>query len=207
MFHVKHAPPQAESDLNVSRETLARLGLFIELLVKWSKIINLVAPASPEIIWRRHVEDSLQLIPLLPETSPIAIDLGSGAGFPGLVLAIATGYHFHLLEADRRKAAFLREASRLTSAPATVHDCRIEHAKIPAAQLITARALAPLPRLIELAVPLLGPGGICLFLKGRRAAEELTAARPQWNMRAESFPSRTDPASCILKISEIARVR
>ena len=207
MFHVKHLPHRAEADANVSRETSARLDVFVELLVQWSKVINLIAPAAPEAIRRRHIDDSLQLIPLLPEAPAIAIDLGSGAGFPGLVLAIATGHHFHLLEADQRKAAFLREASRLTAAPVTVHPCRIEQARIPAARLITARALAPLPRLLDLAAPLMAPDGVCLFLKGRRVAEELTEAKPQWHMRVERFPSRTDPASSILKISEIARVR
>ena len=207
MFHVKHPPPRAQADATVSRETAARLEAFVELLVQWSKVINLVAPAAPEVIRRRHIDDSLQLIPMLPDAPAIAIDLGSGAGFPGLVLAIASGLHFHLIEADQRKAAFLREASRLTAAPVTVHACRIEHARLPPAHLITARALAPLPRLLDLAAPLLAPGGVCLLLKGRRAAEELTAAETQWHMRVERFPSRTDPASSILKISEITRVR
>ena len=207
MFHVKHPLPRTEPAVTVSRETSARLDLFVGLLAQWSKVINLVALPAPEVIWRRHINDSLQLLPLLPSTVAVAIDLGSGAGFPGLVLAVGTGCHFHLVEADRRKAAFLREAARLTAASVTVHDCRIERAKIPAADLITARALAPLPRLLELAVPHLAPSGTCLFLKGRRVSEELTAARRQWHMRAESVRSLTDPASSILKISEIARVR
>ncbi len=148
---------------------------------------------------------------LLPPTAPTsrpsrAIDLGSGAGFPGLIVAIASGIPFDLIEADQRKAAFLREAVRLTGAPANVHAVRIEAATIPPAPLITARALAPLPKLLSLAAPLLAPNGTCLFLKGANAEAELTDAAAQWHMRADRIPSRTAPGARILRITDLSRV-
>ena len=136
-----------------------------------------------------------------------AIDLGSGAGLPGLVLAIATGKPFDLVEADQRKAAFLREATRATRAPVTIHAGRIESLKCFApAPVITARALAPLPILLGWGIRFLAPGGICIFPKGRSADAELTAAAAQWHMHADRFPSPTDPHATILRISEISRV-
>ena len=125
---------------------------------------------------------------------------------PGLVLAIATDRPFHLVESDQRKAAFLREAARAVAAPATVHAQRIEGLNLAPAPLITARALAPLPKLLEWANPFLAPGGICVFPKGKSAEDELTAAAAGWHMRVQKTPSRTDPAALILSISEIARV-
>ncbi len=135
-----------------------------------------------------------------------AIDLGSGAGFPGLVLAIATGVPFDLIEADQRKAAFLREAARITGAVVQVHATRIEAAQIIPAPLMTARALAPLPKLLDLAAPLLAPGGVCLFQKGANVQTELTEAASQWHMQVEILPSQTAPEACILRISDLSRV-
>ncbi len=139
----------------------------------------------------------------LPER---AIDLGSGAGFPGLVLALATRVPFDLIESDQRKAAFLREAARLTGAPVRVHAVRIEAANVGPAPLITARGLAPLPRLLSLAAPLLTKSGECLFLKGAGAEAELTQSTAKWHMQVERIPSRTAPDACILRISELCRV-
>ncbi len=158
------------------------------------------------MIWDRHIVDCLTLLPLLPVTFSHAIDLGSGGGLPGMVLAIATGRVFHLVESDQRKAAFLREAARETAATATVHPVRIEALKLAPAPVITARALAPLDMLLTWAQPLLTSDGICLFPKGRTATDELTQARRRWQMRVEQVPSPTDPAATILKISEISRV-
>jgi len=135
-----------------------------------------------------------------------AIDLGSGAGFPGVILALATDIPFDLIEVDQRKAAFLREAVRITNAPATIHSARIEAVELPPAQLITARALAPLPRLLELAMPLLAPAGQCLFLKGAGVRTELTNATSKWHMHMEQIPSRTAPNACILRIRNLSRV-
>ena len=183
----------------------AALETFAALLLRWNRTVNLIARRDEPTLWERHVEDSLQLIPLLPAGLPRAIDLGSGGGFPGLVLAIATAIPFDLIEADQRKAAFLREAARATGAPATIHATRIEATDLPPAPLVTARALAPLTDLLALAAPKLAHGGKCLFLKGENVASELTAAAAEWHMRITRLPSRTNPVASILRISEIAR--
>ncbi|WP_135468314.1 16S rRNA (guanine(527)-N(7))-methyltransferase RsmG [Crenalkalicoccus roseus] len=194
----------ADPALTVSRETEARLREFLALLRRWNLRINLVADRDETALWRRHVLDSLQLVPLLPEGAGPIVDLGSGAGFPGLVLAMVTGRPTHLIESDRRKAAFLGEAARsLGLGVVTVHPHRIEAAAPPPAAVVTARALAPLPELLRYAHPLLAPGGVALFPKGRRVQEELTAAVRGWTMHVERFPSRTDPVATILRLSEI----
>jgi 16S rRNA (guanine527-N7)-methyltransferase len=196
----------ADCDLPVSRETRARLEAFVALLRRWNATINLVARDDEEHIWTRHVCDCLQLLPLIPPGTAEAIDIGSGAGFPGLVLAIAGGCRFHLIEADQRKGAFLRDAQRATGAPVTVHCTRAERAELAPAALVTARAVAPLERLLALAHPLLAPGGVCLFHKGRQVASELTDAATKWHMRVERIPSRIEKDAAILRISHVTRV-
>ncbi len=123
-----------------------------------------------------------------------------------MILAIATGVPFDLVEADQRKAAFLREAVRLTKAPARVHALRVEAVALAPAPLVTARALAPLPKLLPLAARLLAPGGACLFLKGSQAKAELTQSAAEWHMQVEQIPTRTSPDACILRISNLSRV-
>jgi 16S rRNA (guanine527-N7)-methyltransferase len=190
---------------SISADISARLHEFADLLLRWNATVNLIAPDDAPVLWQRHIQDCLQLVPLIDPRPERAIDLGSGGGFPGLVLAIATGVPFDLIESDRRKATFLREAARVAAAPVTVHAKRIEAAVLPPAPLVTARALARLPRLLELAEPKLAKGGICLFMKGASAEAELTEATGQWHMRVEQIPSRTEPSAKILRISEIAR--
>jgi 16S rRNA (guanine527-N7)-methyltransferase len=207
MFHVKHEETQLLVDFVPNPEALARLKIFATLLAAWNRRINLVSRGDLEELWPRHIADSLQLVPLLPETLTDAVDLGSGAGFPGLVLAIATGIPFSLIESDQRKAAFLIEAARITEAPVRVHAVRIEAVRLAPVRLVTARALAPLPDLLALAAPFLAPDGVALFPKGQNAGIELTDAAAQWQMRVERFSSRTDPRASILRISEIRRVR
>ena len=180
----------------------ARLQTFVALVEKWSGKINLVSRNDLPHLWGRHVEDSLLLLPHLPAGITRAIDLGSGAGFPGMVLAIATGIEFTLIESDTRKAAFLLEAARETGAKVKVLNTRIEGAVTEPAPLVTARALAPLDKLLGLAAPHLAPGGICLFPKGRTAEVELTAARALWHMEVERLSPQADDA-CILKVSQI----
>jgi len=153
------------------------------------------------VVWERHIADSLQLVPLMPVGVMRAIDLGSGGGFPGLVLAIATGVPFDLIESDRRKASFLRTAVLETGAPATVHCCRIEDATVPPAPLVTARALAPLPRLLPLAARFLTDDGMCLLLKGAKAEAELAAVDRDWAMTAQRVPSRTSADGVVLRIT------
>jgi 16S rRNA (guanine527-N7)-methyltransferase len=190
---------------DVPRETQAELDRFVALLLRWNSTVNLVARADEPFLWDRHISDSLQLASLMVPRPERAIDLGSGAGFPGLILALVTGVPFDLIEADQRKAAFLREAARLTGAPAQIHPIRIETADLPPAPLITARAVAALPKLLALAAPLLAPGGMCLFLKGATADAELTHAATQWQMQADGIPSRTSPDARILRITQLSR--
>lgn len=189
----------------VSRETTDKLDRFLHLLLTWNRTVNLISKNDEPLLRQRHLDDSLALLPVLPPAFSHAIDLGSGGGFPGLVLAIATGRPFNLVEADKRKAAFLREAARITDAPVTVHAIRAERLTLPPAPLITARALAPLTTLLTWAVPLLAPGGVCVFPKGRSTASELTAAASQWHMSVEQWPSPIDPSAKILRLSEISR--
>ncbi len=204
---MKHPAGEAViAKFDVSRETSARLDLFVGLLVRWNQTINLVSRTDGSRLWSRHVADALQLVPLIPPGCTQGTDLGSGAGFPGLVLSLVTGIPFNLIEADTRKASFLREATRETATPARVHACRIEDLNVQPAPLVTARALAPLPKLISLAAPYLTLDGSFLFPKGQEAERELTAARQAWNMRVERFPSQVDSSGLILRISEVARV-
>lgn len=180
-----------------------KLLIFAGLVQKWSPRINLVSKSDLPHLWERHIEDSLRLLPFIPASVTRAIDLGSGAGFPGLVICIATGLPFDLIEVDARKAAFLMEAARLTGAPAKIHNCRIEAAPVQPAPLITARALAPLEKLLGLAAPLLTDDGFCLFPKGRSIETELTAASTLWHMDANRFSSPEWEESYILKVSQI----
>ncbi len=207
MFHVKHEPIQELANFDPPFEVVARLKTFATLLTNWNRRINLVSRHDLENLWPRHIADSLELVPLMPENLASAIDLGSGAGFPGLILSIATSVPFSLVESDHRKAAFLIEAARVTAAPVRVHATRIQETRLPPVRLVTARALASLPDLLPLAMPFLAPDGICLFPKGGRVGNELTEAAKQWHMRIERFQSRSDPSANLLRISEIRRAR
>lgn len=198
------SPQQFQSRFGVSRETLAKLEVYAAHLHKWNPAINLVSKSTLEDLWSRHLADSAQVFSLIPEGTKVLVDLGSGAGFPGLVLAILGVPEVHLVESDVRKAAFLREVARVTGAPATVHPVRIEVADTPPADIVSARALAELTLLLPWAHGMLKPGGTCLFPKGRTAEDELTAVKDSWNMRVERFPSQTDPAGTILRISDLA---
>jgi 16S rRNA (guanine527-N7)-methyltransferase len=196
------------SDLNVSRETFERLELLERELRRWQAIKNLVGPATLDQIWDRHIVDSLQLLDLAPDARTW-LDLGSGAGFPGLVLAIAgaeRGLHVHLVESNSRKCAFLRHIARLTGAPAKVHEARLETVVpgfVGKADVVSARALASLPMLLDWTEPLLKAGTMGLFPKGRDAEIELTEARKKWTFEAEILPSLTDPEARILRITSI----
>ncbi|HVC63417.1 MAG TPA: 16S rRNA (guanine(527)-N(7))-methyltransferase RsmG [Acetobacteraceae bacterium] len=179
---------------------------YVALLLRWNRAINLVGARDLPALWTRHIADSLQLGALWNKPPKRAIDLGSGAGFPGLVLAIHYGIHFDLLEQDQGKAAFLREAARVTGAPVTVVATKIEDAVVPRAKLVTARGLAPLSRLLGYAENLLTPDGECLFLKSRGVESEIAEAARAWTMRIEQLPSRTGGNGVILRVSGIARM-
>lgn len=188
-----------------SRETSERLDLYVAELLRWQEVTNLVGPGTLPVIWTRHFLDSVQLREHAPHARRWA-DLGAGAGFPGLVLAIAgrsEGIHVDLVESNQRKCAFLRRIVELTDAPATIHAERIETAagNLEGIEIVTARALAPLTRLLAWADPLLTKGAVALFPKGRDAATELTTARISRTFACEILPSRVDPASQILRIS------
>ncbi len=189
----------------VSRETLARLEAYAELLRRWSERINLVAASTLSDLWRRHFLDSAQLLPLIPEGTQSLVDLGSGAGFPGLVLAVMGVRGIELVEADARKCAFLREAARVAGAPVEIRNARIDSLPPRPFDVVTARGLAPLDRLLPLAERFIGPGTRCLFPKGREAGQEVAEASRSWNLDVASHPSRTDPRGVILCLRSVAR--
>jgi 16S rRNA (guanine527-N7)-methyltransferase len=206
---VRHEPPLGPRGfaeiVPVSRETLGRLEAYTELLTRWSVRINLVGRDTIADLWRRHILDSAQLQPLIPTAANSMIDLGSGAGLPGLVLAILGVPGVELVEADSRKCAFLREGIRITEAAATLRPCRIEAVPPHPVDIVTARACAPLDRLLGLAEPFLAAGSECLFLKGERVEEELTLARKRWTMTASLHQSRSDPRGVVLRLQQVAR--
>jgi 16S rRNA (guanine527-N7)-methyltransferase len=189
----------------LSDVVVERLALYAELLQKWQKAINLVGPGTLADLWQRHMWDSAQLLLHLPRPDAVVLDLGSGAGFPGLVLAIASPATVHLVESDQKKAAFLNEVNRATEAGATVHACRVEALNPFPVDVITARAFAPLDRLLACAEPFFRPSTIGLFLKGRTLERELTACRKRWNMNAKAIPSLSDEAGMVLKLEGISR--
>ena len=203
-----YGPEAFQIDLNVSRETMARLQTHVALVVKWQQAINLVSDKTVPDIWRRHVLDSAQLADLIPPDARTIVDLGSGAGFPGLVLVLLLadrpGFHVHLFESDRRKASFLKTLIRETGAPASVHAERCEAAAPLPADVITARAFAPLKRLLSLAAPFQGPNTRFLLLKGQDVDVELTNAAKSWKISAEKIPSRSHPDGSVLRIEKVA---
>lgn len=188
---------------------MARLDVFHDLLVKWQRRINLVAPASLSQAWHRHFLDSVQVFDASPSREGIWLDIGSGAGFPGLVCAIlardtAPDLAFHLADSDQRKCAFLREVARQTDTPVTLHAARLETLLPLGARIVSARALAPLPRLCDWAAPHLAPDGCCLFQKGAGWREELESAAARWQMMTDILPSITAADSVILRIRNLA---
>lgn len=192
----------------VSRETTARLDDFVTLLLKWQQRTHLIAASTVPHLWTRHVADSLQLLALAPAARSW-VDLGSGGGFPGLVIACALaekpGHMVDLVEGNGKKAAFLREAARLLALPALVHAARIEdfvQQDGAFADVVTARALAPLKRLLAYAAPLLARGAKGLFLKGQDVEAELTEASKYWIIEAELVPSKSDPRSRIVVVGK-----
>ncbi|MCJ2006521.1 16S rRNA (guanine(527)-N(7))-methyltransferase RsmG [Methylobacterium sp. J-092] len=192
---------------NVSRETAQRLDLYVAQLARWQTIKNLVGPATLAEVWTRHVADALQLLDLMPEARRW-LDLGSGAGIPGLILAIAgpPGIRVDLVESNARKCAFLTEAARVTGAPVTVHNARIEavigdHQGV---DVVCARALAPLDQLLAWTEPLLKTGTTGLFPKGREAVAELTDAAARWTVGHDLIPSRTESAARIVRVTALA---
>ena len=193
------------SEVNVSRETLDRLLIYAELLQKWQKAINLIGKSTLPDLWRRHMLDSAQLLSHTTRSSGIWLDLGSGAGFPPLVIGICSNFEVHAVESDQRKCLFMQNVSRETSAGVTVHNRRIEEMEPFTADIISARALAPLEKLLTLAAPFVRKDTELFFLKGQDVDEELTIASKCWNMEVEKLRSLTSEDGCILKISKLHR--
>jgi len=188
---------------DVSRETLDKLEHYSKLLSKWQKAINLVGNSTLQDMWRRHFLDSLQLLPYLPEEGVI-VDMGSGAGFPGLVLSVCGRENIHLIESDQRKSQFLRTVIRENEASANLHVKRIEEVSIANISCVTARALASLESLVSYAWPFIREtNGKCLFLKGQNYKEELEELEKNWNYTINIHDSQTDDLGKILEISAI----
>lgn len=191
----------------VSRETESKLQGIVDNLTRWQKIKNLVGPSTLDEVWLRHIADSLQIAAAAPDARVWA-DFGSGAGFPGLVIAATLcnvpGARVHLVESNDRKCAFLRETSRMLGLPVTVHPERIEEVsnRLPPVEIVTARALASLNDLLEMTSPLLAKGAVGLFPKGQDLANELTEAAKCWKIQALELPSLTDPKARILRVEK-----
>ena len=178
------------------------------LIKKWNKRINLVSRESEAHLWDRHIKDSAQLFPLIPPKTQTIIDLGSGAGFPGLIIAILAAdllpdLDVTLVDSDQRKSAFLLSASQDLGLETTIKADRVEELTPKPVDIVTARALAPLDRLLRWSHPLLKPDGMCLFLKGQTWRDELTAAEENWNINARPLPSTTNPDAAVLKIEKL----
>jgi len=199
-------PSDVQQKIGFDDATRARLEAYVALLTKWQARINLVAPATLPEVWTRHVLDSAQLLSHIAGHPGPVLDLGSGAGFPGLVLAILGRDDVILVEADRRKAAFLQEAARVTDTRVRIECCRIEALRPIRAGIVTARALATVSELLHYARPFTDESTLYLFLKGERADDELTTARERWNMTVDKAPSLSDVRGVILRLEGVTDV-
>jgi 16S rRNA (guanine527-N7)-methyltransferase len=199
-------PEEFTAATHVSRETLARLKAYAGVLEDWNSRHNLVSSASLSDVWRRHFWDSAQLAPLVPAGAKTLVDLGSGAGFPGLVLAelLRNRVSVTLCEATAKKATFLQAAAQRMGLSVTIRNARIEDAQGEIFDVITARACAPLPKLLGYAEKFTGPGSHCLFLKGQNLGSELTEAHKSWKMKIRQIPSLTHPSGAILEVTDLA---
>ncbi|MCB1368561.1 MAG: 16S rRNA (guanine(527)-N(7))-methyltransferase RsmG [Rhodobacteraceae bacterium] len=200
-----------QTAFNVSRETIERLEVFESLLIRWNPAINLVSKATLSQIWDRHFTDSAQIWKLRPESARSWLDLGSGAGFPGLVIAVLAAeqepaLHVALVESDARKSTFLANTAREMGIDVTIHTERAENLEPQRADIISARALAPMHKLLGYAMRHRNDRSICLFLKGANHESELTEARKYWTFDLQKTPSRTGSGGVILKIGAFGRV-
>ena len=196
--------------LGVSRESIVRLETLVTVTQTWQSRINLIAPSTVPDIWTRHILDSAQLLPLIHKNTSAIADLGSGGGFPSLVLAAIQPASVHMFESNAKKSAFLAEALRQMGVKGFVHTERLEQRKpvkgLPQVQLVTARAFAPLGELLGYAEPFFAKGATGLFHKGQDVDAELTRAAKSWNITAQKHSSLTDSQAVILEVKEIAHV-
>ena len=199
------------ANLGVSRESMARLEILVHVLLAWQERINLIAPSTIDDVWMRHVVDSAQLLPLIHKNTSAIADLGSGAGFPALVLAAIQPAQVHMFESNAKKVAFLHEALRQMKVEAFVHRDRLETNSapkpLPSVQLVTARAFAPLPLLLGYAQPFFESGATALFHKGQDVDAELAEAAKAWEITAQKHSSITDFQSVILEVKELKHVK
>ncbi len=196
----------------VSRETLERLDLYLSRIITWNKKINLVSKTSTENIWRRHIFDSLQLWPLMPKNTKTWVDMGSGAGFPIIPIAClaksnANDIKFHAIESNKRKAEFIRLVSNELSLGISVHGRRIEECSSLRGDVVSARALSPLYKLLHSSQSLLSPGGTCIFPKGEKYKAEISKALEYFKFEVQIIPSITHSDAVILKVEDISRVK
>jgi 16S rRNA (guanine527-N7)-methyltransferase len=205
-----HGPGDFAAAFAVPRETVEKLETYAELLKKWQRAVNLVAPSTLDDVWHRHFADSAQLLDRAPNAK-IWVDLGSGGGFPGLVIAILLANHenqfVHLIESNGRKCAFLSEVVRRTGVAAAIHEGRIEDfargGRIGQADVVTSRALAPLKLLLQLASGFCSEGTLGLFLKGRDARQEIDEALSKWRFEFGCAPSRTSGEGMIVEVRNL----
>ena len=197
-------PEEFAAQTNVSRETLARLKAYAELLADWNIRHNLVAKSTLPDLWHRHFLDSAQLAPLIPPHARTLADMGSGAGFPGLVLAVLRPeLSVTLHEATTKKCAFLQATAERMGIKVAIRNGRLEDLAPQPFDVVTARALAPLPQLLSYAYPLTAPNSVCLFLKGQNVGPELTEAHKYWNMKVSQVPSQTEPSAAIVTVRDL----
>lgn len=213
VFHVKHDSREAVlARLGASAAEAARLDALARVLETWGRRINLVAPSTLPEVWTRHIEDSAQVLAAAPEGARRWADLGAGAGFPGLVVAALAVERrpelaVTLVESDARKCAFLAAAAREMGVSVAIRPVRIEALAEPPFDVISARALAALPKLLDWAAPHLAPGGAMVLPKGEGWRAELTRARAHWHMACDARASTTHPGAVVLVLTEIARAQ
>ena len=191
--------------VSVSRETYERLKSYQELLLKWQTKINLIGPDTVTDVWQRHFIDSIQLWPLLKNPKAKSVDLGSGAGFPGMVLAILGASDMHLIESDGKKVVFLKEVARLTQTPITIHQNRIEELSIANVETIFSRACSPLSTLFSYAENYVSRETICLFHKGKNCSKELLDSQLEWLFDCSIHPSITESQSGIVEVTNLRK--
>jgi len=191
--------------IDVSHETFERLFLYHELLHKWQPKINLVGPDTLKDAWSRHFLDSLQLLKLIPDLSTKMADLGSGAGFPGMALAIVGATDMHLVESDTRKISFLREVARVTSTKVEIHHCRIENCPVEKVDIIVSRACSDLDTLLSFSDRYVSHETICLFHKGKNYSKDIVDANIHWLFDYDVVPSVTDTQGVILKLAHFRK--
>jgi 16S rRNA (guanine527-N7)-methyltransferase len=188
---------------NVSRETFERMSSYVNELLKWNQHINLVGPMTEKDVWERHILDSAQLLSLIPPGTKTITDFGTGAGLPGMILALTGQYNVHLVESNKKKISFLRHIASLYQLPVTIHDKRIESLDAWESDILTARALASLPDLLDLLAPFIAKSKLSLFLKGQNVVEEIKKATTYWDFDVISYPSIAHNEGVILAITDV----